>query len=201
MTRNPDDPNPGQPDAEDGEYQSVYRRGSDLLFKHMHLQDRDQDPSVENREAELREGVRLLQRAVALRPRAWPAHWLVGKGYQALGDHLRSYEAFRQAMRSGTDNADVPRELCLACLRLGRFVEAVDVARQAVRTERSDPGLQANLALALLLAGDVDEALDQAEQAVVRSPEDEINRNLLALAQEVKSGRRTRPESLAELEG
>jgi hypothetical protein len=63
---------------------------------------------------------------------------------------------------------DVPRELCLECLHLGKFTEAVEAARRAVRVKRSEPGLQANLALALLLAGDVDEALDQAEQAAAR---------------------------------
>jgi Flp pilus assembly protein TadD len=95
----------------------------------------------------------------------------------------------------------VPRELCLECLHLGKYAEAVAAGRLAMRVKRSDPGLQANLALALLLAGDVDDALDQAEQAVARSPGDEINRNLLAVIQEVKDGRRRQPKTLADVEG
>jgi tetratricopeptide (TPR) repeat protein len=160
---------------------------------------RGRSPSA--KEAELREGIRLLQRAVEIQPRSWPAYWIMGKGYQALGDHRRGYEAFRQATRLCRDNADVPRELCLECLHLGKFTEAVEAARRAVRVERSELGLQANLALALLLAWDVDEALDQAEQAVARSPKDEINRNLLAVVREVRDGRRPQPRTLAELEG
>src|SRR3712207_7199686 len=58
-------------------------------------------------------------------------------------------------------------------------------AQLALLLKRSDPGLQANLALALLLAGEVDGALDYAEEAVARDPEDEINRNLLAVIREV----------------
>ena len=61
---------------------------------------------------------------------------------------------------------------------------------------RKTSGFQANLALALLLAGDINEALDQAEQAVARSPEDEINRNLLAIIREVKEGLRRQPTTL-----
>jgi Flp pilus assembly protein TadD len=166
----------------------------------MALHDREPAPSPA-RDAELREGIRLLQRAVEIQPRSWPAWWIIGKGHQALGDHPRAYEAFRQATQLHHGNADVPRELCLTCLHLGRFTEAVEAARRAVRVERSEPDLQANLALALLLAGDVDEALDQAEQAAVRSPKDEINRSLLAVIREVKDGRRPRPKTLAELDG
>ena len=184
---------------EAAEYTEAYQRGGDLVMKHIDLHDREPAPSPA-REAEVREGIRLLQRAVALEPRSWPAHWLIGKGYQVLDDHPGAYEAFRQATRLCTENADVPRELCLECLHLGKFPEAVEAAQLALLLKRSDPGLQANLALALLLAGDVDGALDYAEEAVARDPEDEINRNLLAVIREVKEGRRQQPKTLAELE-
>jgi tetratricopeptide (TPR) repeat protein len=185
--------------AEAAEYTGVYEKGSGLVMKHINLHDREPAPAP-NKEAELREGLGLLQRAAALQPRSWPAHWLIGKAYQALDDHPRACEAFRQAARLCHDNADLPREWGLECLQLGQFPEALEAARRAVRVERTDPGLQANLALALLLAGDVDEALDQAEQAAARSPRDEINRNLLAVIREVKDGRRPQPKTLAELE-
>ena len=186
-------------EAEAAEYTEAYQRGSDLLEKHIDLQDQESVPS-EGREAEVREGIRLLQRAVAIQTASWPAHWLIGKGHQALGDQQRAYEAFRQAARLSQKNADVARELSLECLHLGRHAEAVTAARLAMQIKRSDPGLQANLALALLLAGEIDEALDQAEQAAARSPEDEINRNLLAIIREVKEGRRRQPATLAEVE-
>ena len=185
--------------AEAAEYTAAYKKGSELLMKHINLHG--QEPtSAPSKEAELREGLGLLQQAVVIQPRSWPAHWLIGKAHQALGDHPRACEAFRQATRLCKDNPDVPRELCMECLQLGQFREAVEAAHLAVRVDRSDPGLQANLALALLLAGDVAEALDQAEQAAARSPQDEINRNLLAVIREVKAGRRLRPQTLAELE-
>src|SRR5438874_11052423 len=85
-------------EAESAEYTEVYRRGSDLLGKHIDLQNQKPVPS-EEREAEVREGIRLLQRAVAIVPASWPAHWLLGKGQLALGDHQRAYEAFRQAAK------------------------------------------------------------------------------------------------------
>jgi tetratricopeptide (TPR) repeat protein len=188
------------PASEAAEYNDAYRRGCDLVKKHMVLHDQQPAPSPA-REAELQEGVGLLQRAVTLQPLSWPAWWMLGKGHQARADHQRAYEAFRQATRLWKKNADVPRELCMECLELGKFPEAVEAARLAVRIERSDPGLQANLALALLLAGDVDEALDQAEQAAARNSRDEINRYLLAIIREVKDGRRPQPKTLADVEG
>jgi tetratricopeptide (TPR) repeat protein len=200
MPRKPEELGQNLTPAQAAEYTEAYQRGSALVSKHMDLHDRDPAAAPE-KAAELREGLRLLQRAVAIEPRSWPAHWLIGKGYQTLDDHPRAYAAFRQAARLCMENADVPRELCLECLQLGQFREAVDVARQAVRVERSDPGLQANLALALLLAGEVNEALDQAEQAVARDPADAINRALLGVIQEVKDGRRSQPKTLADVEG
>jgi tetratricopeptide (TPR) repeat protein len=186
--------------AQAAEYNEAYRRGCRLLNKHITLHDRQAAPSS-GRAVEVREGIRRLERAVAVQPRSWPAWWMIGKGHQALGDHPRAYEAFRQAASLCRDNADVFRELGLECLQGGKFGEAVEAARQAMRLKRSDAGLQANLALALLLAGDVDEALGQAEQASAREPKDEINRNLLAVIREVKEGRRPQPKTLAEVEG
>jgi tetratricopeptide (TPR) repeat protein len=185
--------------AEAAEYRELYRRGCDLLDRHMTLHGREPAHSPA-KEAEVREGIRCLQRAVAIQPGSWPAFWLIGKGYQALDDHPRAYEAFHQGTRLCRENADVPRELCLECLHLRKFTEAVEAARLAMRVKRSDPGLQANLALALLLAGDVGEALDQAEQAAARSPQDEINAALLGIIREVKDGRRPQPRTLAEVE-
>jgi tetratricopeptide (TPR) repeat protein len=186
--------------AQAAEYTEAYQKGCRLLNKHMTLHDRE-PASSSAKEAEVRDGIRCLQRAVAIQPRSWPAWWMIGKGYQVLENHPRACEAFRQATSLCQENADVPREWALECLHLGQFADAVEAARLAVRIDRSDPGLQANLALALLLAGDVDEALDQAKQAVARGPKDEINRNLLAVIQGVKDGRRQQPKTLAEVEG
>jgi tetratricopeptide (TPR) repeat protein len=200
MTAKNDDMDEGLTAAQATEYTEVYKKGSRLVSRHMNLHDQESTPSPA-KESQVREGIRCLNRAVAIQPRSWPAWWMIGKGYQTLDDHPRACEAFRQATRLCRDNADVPRELSLECMQLGQFRDAVEAARLAVRIERSDPGLQANLALALLLAGDVDEALDQAEQAVARDPRDEINRNLLGVIREVKEGRRPQPKALAELEG
>ncbi len=186
--------------AQVAEYNEAYRKGCDLLEKHLTLHGQEPAPSS-SKEAEVREGIRWLKRAVGIQPRAWCVWWMIGKAHQALDDHARACEAFRQANRLCGHNADVPRELSLECLQVGQFVEAVEVARRAVRLNRADPDLQANLALALLLAGDLDEALDQAEQASARSPQDEINAFLLGVIREVNAGRRPQPKTLAELEG
>src|SRR5262249_41092710 len=84
MTRRPEDQGQNLTAQEAAEYTEVYKKGCGLVNRHMALHDREPAPSPA-REAELREGVRLLQRAVELQPRSWPAHWIIGKGYQALG--------------------------------------------------------------------------------------------------------------------
>src|ERR1700692_2251486 len=74
------DPGQSLTAAEAAEYTEAYKKGSDLVMKHMDLHAREQAPSPA-KEAEVREGIRLLQRAVAIQPKSWPAYWLTGKAY------------------------------------------------------------------------------------------------------------------------
>ena len=123
--------------SEAAAYTEAYHRGSGLVMKYIDLHDQEPVP-LPVKEAEVREGIRLLQRAVTLEPRSWPAHWLIGKAHQALGDHPRACEAFRQATRLCKDNPDVPRELCLECLHLGKraSMSATSDFTRPARTQR-----------------------------------------------------------------
>ena len=53
-----------------------------------------------------------------------------------MEDHPGAYEASRQATRLCKENADVPRELSLECLHLGKFQEAVEAAQLALLLKR-----------------------------------------------------------------
>lgn len=83
------------------------------------------------------------------------------------------------------------------CLNLEEVDKAVAAARQAVALKPDDAGLLANLSLALLIGGTLDEA---AEKSLAIAPDDEITRNLKRAIEDVRSGRRAQPRSLADLE-
>lgn len=177
----------------------LYQRGVDLVQPFIHLQDRPVGRLDATTSAKVEQGIRLLERHVLSCKQNWAAFWMAGKGCQALGREQHAADFFRRSLDLKPDQPDVARECALTLMRLGAFAEAVQVSRQGCAADPSDSGLRANLALALLLAGEVEPALEEARAAVRIDAQDEINRNVLALAEEVHTGRRKAPSSAQEL--
>lgn len=177
----------------------LYQRGVNLIEPHIVLHDRPSaalSPAVKRR---VEQGIALLERHVAVCKENWAALWLAGKGSQRLGREQHAVDFFQRSLELKPDQPDVARECALALMRMGAYAEAVQVARHGCGAAPEDAGLRANLALAHLLGGELDAALEAAQAAVRMDGEDEINRNVLELVQEVHEGRRKPPGSAAEL--
>lgn len=175
-----------------------YVEGMALLSPNIDLVDRETTDDGTRAES-LRRGIVLLQAFVADEPESWPAHWFIGKGWQALGDHEAALQAFETAYELNPNHADVGRELTIEALGAGRFEQAVAVARVARAARPDDPGLRANLALSLLMSGDVEAALREVEEAHLADPADAITRALRTAILDVRDGRRPRPATVREL--
>ena len=182
------------------EHDRLYREGSDLISPYMQLVNRD-SMSAEQQTAqqELNRGIELLQQAIAIDPSNWPAHWIVGKAYQALEDSESACDAFEKSFGLHKENADVAREFMFECLKLGRSKKGILAARHAVRLEPENAGLVSNLALALLVGAQLDEASETVVKALEMAPEDEITLNLKKMISEVQSGLIPQPSKLADL--
>jgi Flp pilus assembly protein TadD len=146
-------------------------------------------------------GIELLRQAIAIVPTNWSAWWIIGKGYQAVGNRPSACDAFGKAYALHKENADVAREYMYECLQIGKPDKAIVAARHVVRVKPDDAGLHSNLALALLLAARLPEAAAAIDEALRLAPQDEISGNLRRLITAVQTGRAAQPKSLAELEG
>jgi len=124
--------------------------------------------------------------------------WALGKIYQRLGDHERSYQWFLRARSLNPDQPDVAREAGLAAMDAGRVEEALELCLAAVHLSPDDLGLRCNLALAYLLAGDDSNALECASIAANGDPGDDISQNVLAFVRDVRDGRKPRPRKLGD---
>ena len=72
---------------------------------------------------------------------------------------------------------------------------------RALELRPDDAALRCNLALVLLLTSEIEASQSEVAKATRAEPDDPITRGLAALIDDVASGRRKRPRSIAETEG
>lgn len=147
---------------------------------------------------QLKEGVRLFTEALKINPQGWSSMWALGKLHQRLGDSTSALKWFAEAARIKPDQRDVLREAGIAALNVGAKEEALRLCFAAVQLAPDDLGLQSNLALAYLITGDDAHAEECARVAVSRAPQDTTSRSVLGLVQDVRQGKRQRPQRLSE---
>lgn len=149
--------------------------------------------------AQLEDAIALCDKVLLADPQNWSAAWLAGKATQSLGDQERAYCYFGRSFEVQNENADVARELTIACLETKRAKRAVEIAEHAVRLEPKDPGLKANLALAQLCSGDLAGAEATIDTALIGDPHDQTSISLKRLIFKVRLGQIKAPETPADL--
>jgi Flp pilus assembly protein TadD len=177
-------------------HNKYYESGAALIEPYMVIHNQSIRPAdVEN----IRKGIELLNEATLLNTSNWPAYWIKGKGYQALGESESAYSEFKKSYEIQKDNPDVARELMIECLNLGRAEEGVTVSLHALSLQPNNSGLNANVGLAYLIAGDLQAAKKYVARAIVLDDSDRINKNLLSMIKEVESGKRDQPKKYGDL--
>ena len=183
------------------EHNRLYKEGSDLVSPYMQLVNRGSKPAGSHAaREELERGIDLLEQAISIDPANWAAHWIVGKAHQALGDSENACDSFGASYALHQGNADIAREYMFECLNLGHADKGLMAARHAVSLKPEDAGLIANLALALLIGGKLHEASETLAKALTLSPNDEICQKLQQMIADVKSGRKSQPTKMADLD-
>ncbi len=147
----------------------------------------------------IKEGIKYLDAVTKINPKNWAAFYLRGKAYQAIGDSRSAYNEFKKSFDIEKENPDVARELTIEALNLGKGEEGVEIAKHALTLKPNNPGLMANLGIAYLINGEIDNAADIAKQATNLDPLDKINKQVLEIIKEVKSGKRPQPKKYSDL--
>lgn len=184
-------------DVSGSDHDALFRRGADLIDRHMLLADRKPAP---RNDAEVRVGIACLDRVLEINPTNWSALWIRGKAFQSLGEHVKAVDSFRSAYRLKPDHQDVAREFVEELLQTQGFREAASIAREISNRAPQDAGLKANLALALLMNGEVASAQQAIAEALRLDPNDTISTALAKRINDVASGSRPQPKSLDELQ-
>lgn len=180
------------------EGRGLFTRASELL-KELVLQPPTQRLEPVDRQR-IEEARALLHESIG-RKATFASEWFLGKTEQRLGNFTQAAEAFERACAINPQQPDGLRELQGAYLELGRNADALKAAERALQLRPEDATLRCNLAFVLVLAGDLDQARHEARLAGDADPNDTTTRNVMKLIEQVASGRRKRPETIAEAEG
>lgn len=140
-----------------------------------------------------RKAIRLYRECLKIDPNHWQTLWLMGKGYQALGENSWAFSCFSKAVELEDENPDVPREASISAMNCGEVDASVKYSAEALRRKPGDAGLMSNHALNLLVKGDDNEAEKWIGKAIETDPKDPVNQHIQLLIQEVREGVRSRP--------
>lgn len=183
------------------DFNSLYKQSCDLVMPYIHLEGVEEEPFDEKvAEENLRKGIDGFSKVLGQHPDNWTAHWMLGKAHQALGEHAEAYQAFLDAHDVNLGDENILRELALECLQLQRFDLAVYYCQVAQEFDPIDPTLIANMAVAKLFQNKLEEAENWANKCLAKIPNDYPSSRVLHIIQEVKSGIRSVPTHLSELE-
>jgi tetratricopeptide (TPR) repeat protein len=177
-------------------HDEYYQKGLACIDPYIIIQGR---PSRKPNTDKIREGIKYLDAVTKINPENWAAFWMKGKAYQALRHPQSAYNEFKKSFDIQKENPDVARELTIEALNLGKGEEGVEIAKHALTLKPNNPGLMANLGLAYLINGEIDNAEDITKKAINLDPLDEINKQILDIIEEVKSGKRAQPRKYSDL--
>jgi len=177
-------------------HDEYYQKGFACIDPYVQLHSR---PVKRPNKDKIKEGIKYLNAVTKINPNNWAAFWLKGKAYQALEKSQSAYNEFKKAFNIEKENADVARELMIEALNLGKGEEGVEIGKHALSLKPNNPGLMGNLGLAYLIKGEIDNAEDITRQAISLEPQDEINKQILDIIREVKSGKKAQPRKYSDL--
>lgn len=101
----------------------------------------------------------LLRAALALDPRLWQAHNLLGLLHEREGSSEKAIAAYQAALATNPGEGTASNNLGVALLRAGNDAQAVLAFRRAFEVGCDDPRISNNLGLALARLGRQDEAV------------------------------------------
>jgi tetratricopeptide (TPR) repeat protein len=157
-------------------------------------------PAVTGRRAdEIRSAIDELEIVATHAPESWQTHFMIGKGWQAVGELQKAFDSLRRANELTTDNESLPREFAGLCLDMGLADEAVQAGERAASLKPDNHETLGNLACAYLIGGKYTEASRSIDAALRLQPADPINQNLRGIIADVVSGRRPQPKCLKDL--
>jgi tetratricopeptide (TPR) repeat protein len=121
---------------------------------------------------ELAEAERLYRQVLALRPRAYQAHYSLGLALQVQGRLEEAVASYQQVIAINPRDSAAHANLGAALKELGRLDEAMAVLSRGIAVAPHDPMLHTNMGAVLIRMGKTDEAIAPLRRSLALRPDD-----------------------------
>lgn len=175
------------------EFNRLFGRGTERMKDIVVLGDYKPSRIGYFKKIKVKKSIKDLEKCLALIPDHWQSMFFIGKAYQRLGDHSTALDFFEKAMDMEPDNYSIPQEASLECVHLGNIEKALEYSEKAIISKPNDSALLGNLAVNLLIAHKDEEARQAIDNAIKLDPDDQINKNVKKMVEDVSNGKRQRP--------
>jgi tetratricopeptide (TPR) repeat protein len=129
------------------------------------------------------EGIKVLQKALRIKPDNAEAQFNLGIALQQTGNLMEAMGEYEQALRINPDYAEAHCNLGIALGQTGRMEDAIGHYEQALRIRPDFAEAHCNLGIALEMVGRTTEAIEHYQQALKLRPDFAPARNALARLQ------------------
>ena len=134
----------------------------------------------------------VFDRAVAIEPDLWEAHFGLGIVARQRGDAAVARQSFRRVLELWPEQPDALHELGVALLMGNEGIEALGALDRAASLRPDDPAYLADAGFAHLRAGDLGRARQRLERAAKLHPNDPITTSYLGELERIEAEARKR---------
>lgn len=192
-------PDPTLPDEQIKRHNDLYARANEMSKGLILLDDVAFKAPGFFAKRRLRKAIELYKQVLEINPKNWPSMFAIAKAFQSLEEFQQSLDWFIRAHECAPENPSVAKEVGYAASRLGKHDVALQAMMQAAKQNPNDAALHCNLGLSCLLAGKIEDACSAFERTIQLEPDQAVNKQLLAFAREVESGKRPIPKTEEEI--
>ena len=177
------------------DFNKKWKKAYELSKDYMFLSDQKHKKADRK---QLEKAIKLYKGGLKIVPDHWASYFLMGKTYQALGEHNDAYDAFSKAYTINPDHKDVLNEYMIEAMETSKFDEAVNLLEANQHRWPDDVGIRGNYAFALLLAGQTDKSIEALLAVEKLWPNDPITKRVMSMALKIQSGQVPQPKTLEE---
>lgn len=181
-------------------FNKLYEKANNMISGLLILDGRTNFKNGFFAKRKLKKAIELLELALKIYPENWQSMFAIAKAHQSLGDLETALTWLQNANQYEPENPSIAKEIGLCAGKLGKHNIAIQYMEAISKLSPNTIGLHVNLGLSYLMLNQLDSAKTSFNQAILVEPNSNTNKRLLALVENVISGKIPCPKSEKEIQ-
>ncbi len=180
-------------DEENQEFNERFDRAVEKQESLILIGTEERNKLRESEKKTLEETIEDFKRCLEIAPDHWPSMTLMAKSLQRLNRHEEALQCLENAMTLEQENPFIAMEASLEAIFLKDIVKALRYSAESIKRSPGNIEVLGNHAMNSLIAGRDQEAKETIHKALELEPNDQVNKNVKSLIDDVIAERRDRP--------